>query len=160
VLLKNDANLLPLDKHSIKSVAVIGPDACPAIPVGGGSAGVRPFAAVSFLEGISSELGPSVHTYYRRGIPEFNELAEATTFSTEASGGSPGLVAEYFSNLNLEGDPIIRRNDSHLDFGAGSLPRRSCVIPVDGLLHSIKRCPLRRLRPVHGRSWRQLSRLC
>jgi beta-glucosidase len=117
VLLKNDANALPLDKHTIRSVAVIGPDAYPAVPVGGGSAGVRPFAAVSFLEGISSELGPSVHTYYRRGIPEFNELAEATTFSTEASGGSPGLVAEYFSNLNLEGDPVIRRNESHIDFG-------------------------------------------
>jgi beta-glucosidase len=117
VLLKNDANALPLDKHTIRSVAVIGPDAYPAVPVGGGSAGVRPFAAVSFLEGISSELGPSVHTYYRRGIPEFNELAEATTFSTEASGGSSGLAAEYYSNPNLEGDPILRRNDSHIDFG-------------------------------------------
>jgi beta-glucosidase len=117
VLLKNDANVLPLNRHTIKSVAVIGPDAYPAVPVGGGSAGVRPFAAVSFLEGISSELGPSVHTEYRRGIPEFNELAEATTFSTEALGGSSGLAAEYYSNPNLEGDPIIRRNDLHIDFG-------------------------------------------
>jgi beta-glucosidase len=57
VLLKNDASLLPLDKHTIKSMAVIGPDAYPAVPVGGGSAGVRPFAAVSFLEGIANELG-------------------------------------------------------------------------------------------------------
>src|ERR1022692_4564662 len=38
VLLKNDGNLLPLQKGSIKSIAVIGPDAYPAQPGGGGSA--------------------------------------------------------------------------------------------------------------------------
>src|SRR2546430_15192671 len=57
VLLKNDSSLLPLDKTRIKSIAVIGPDAYPAVPDGGGSARVQPFAAVSFLEGISNLLG-------------------------------------------------------------------------------------------------------
>ena len=118
VLLKNDAHLLPLDKHAIRSVAVIGPDAYPAVPVGGGSAGVRPFAAVSFLEGIANELGASIPTYYDRGIPQLNELAERTAFSTAESGGQPGLTAEYFAGANLEGDPMIRRTDQHIDFGA------------------------------------------
>ena len=122
VLLKNDANVLPLDKHTIKSVAVIGPDAYPAVPVGGGSAGVRPFASVSFLEGIANELGPSVHTYYRRGIPDFDELALATNFTTNQSGGESGLLAEYFSSPNLDGDPIIRRNDLHVSFGEAPNP--------------------------------------
>ena len=103
VLLKNNANLLPLDKHAIKSIAVIGPDAYPAVPVGGGSAGVRPFAAVSFLEGVANELGPTVHTFYHRGIPGLNELAQNTNFSTGESGGSPGLSAEYFSNGEVGG---------------------------------------------------------
>ena len=40
VLLKNDGNLLPLDKAKVKTVAVIGPDAYPGQSVGGGSAGV------------------------------------------------------------------------------------------------------------------------
>ncbi len=120
VLLKNDANLLPLDKRTIKSVAVIGPDAYPAVPVGGGSAGVRPFAAVSFLEGIANELGKPAHTYYHRGIPDFNQLAQNTNFSTTASGDGSGLVAEYFSNENLEGEPIIRRNDLRVNFGTVS----------------------------------------
>ena len=120
VLLKNDANALPLDKHAIKYVAVIGPDAYPAVPVGGGSAGVRPFAAVSFLEGIANELGPRVHTYYHRGIPSLNELAQNTSFATKESGGEPGLLAEYFSNENLEGDPFSRRTDAHINFGAVS----------------------------------------
>ena len=57
VLLKNDGNLLPLDKGQIKSIAVIGPDAYPAQPVGGGSGAVQPFVAVSFLQGIANYLG-------------------------------------------------------------------------------------------------------
>jgi beta-glucosidase len=132
VLLKNDANLLPLDKHTVKSVAVIGPDAYPAVPVGGGSAGVRPFAAVSFLEGIANELGPSVRTIYRRGIPELSELAQNTNFSTTASGGDPGLPAEYFSNEKLEGEPVLRRNDLHVNFGAvagGDLGFSAAALP-------------------------------
>ncbi len=118
VLLKNDAHLLPLDKHAIRSIAVIGPDAYPAVPVGGGSAGVRPFAAVSFLEGIANELGASIPTYYDRGIPQLSELAERTAFSTAESGGAPGLAAEYFTGANLEGNPMMRRTDQHIDFGA------------------------------------------
>jgi beta-glucosidase len=120
VLLKNDANLLPLDKHTVKSVAVIGPDSYPAVPVGGGSAGVRPFAAVSFLEGVANELGPTAHTYYHRGIPELNELAQSTNFSTADSGDTSGLAAEYFSNESLDGEPIVRRNDSHVNYGVAS----------------------------------------
>ena len=35
VLLKNERSLLPLNKKTIKSIAVIGPEAYPAVPVGG-----------------------------------------------------------------------------------------------------------------------------
>ena len=117
VLLKNDGNVLPLDRRAIKTVAVIGPDAFPAVYVGGGSAGVRPFGAVSILEALANALGPSVRTTYRRGIPDLTELAQATSFTTAASGGSSGMLAEYFSNPNLEGDPGIRRTDLHINFG-------------------------------------------
>src|SRR5438477_6285562 len=37
VLLKNAGGLLPLNKGKIKSIAIIGPNAYPAVPVGGGS---------------------------------------------------------------------------------------------------------------------------
>src|SRR5438309_6807977 len=60
--LKNEGNLLPLNKAQTKSIAVIGPDAYPAVPVGGGSARVQPFAAVSFLEGISNYRGAGTQT--------------------------------------------------------------------------------------------------
>ena len=118
VLLKNENNLLPLDKPRMKSIAVIGPGAYPAVPVGGGSAGVQPFSAVSFLEGVANELGASVPVYYDSGVPELGALAQMTSFSTEESGKSPGLVADYFSNESLEGDPIEHQTDLHINFGA------------------------------------------
>lgn len=93
VLLKNDGSILPIDKHALKNVAVIGPAAFPANPVGGGSAGVRPFAAVSILEGVANEVGSSVRTTYHRGIPDRSDLAASTNFTTAPSGGAPGLSA-------------------------------------------------------------------
>lgn len=120
VLLKNSGHLLPLDKHKLKSIAVIGPDAYPAVPVGGGSAGVQPFFAVSFLQGIANELGSSIPTYYDSGVPELNELAARTDFSTEPSSGKPGLQAEYFSGTDLDGNPTSQRIDLHINFGAVS----------------------------------------
>ena len=45
-LLKNQGGLLPLDKNSVKTILVVGPDAYPGVPVGGGSAGVVPFHKV------------------------------------------------------------------------------------------------------------------
>ena len=60
VLLKNEGNLLPLDKSKLKTIAVLGPDAYPAVIGGGGSSQTEPFHQVSFLEGVTNYLGSSV----------------------------------------------------------------------------------------------------
>lgn len=122
VLLKNEGNLLPLGKDRIKSIAVIGPDAYPAVPVGGGSARVQPFAAVSILEGLSNYLGTTAQAFYSHGVPSLTEMAEATSFSTAAANGQPGINAEYFTNLELQGIPFITRIEPHVNFG--TQPRR------------------------------------
>jgi beta-glucosidase len=116
VLLKNDGNLLPLDKGSIKSIAVIGPDAYPAVPAGGGSAEARPFTPVSFLEGIEAYLGGGVKVYYSPGIPSLEEMAGRTKFTSEATGGEKGLKAEFFNNSDLTGPPAIVRNFEHVHY--------------------------------------------
>ena len=115
VLLKNDGNLLPLDRAKIKSIAVIGPDAYPAQVVGGGSAGVRPFHGVSYLEGLAGYLGGSATVYYDRGLPSLKELAQATSFSVDAAGNEPGINLDAFNNPNLSGTPAIHRVDRHID---------------------------------------------
>ena len=120
VLLKNDGPLLPLGRHDVKSVAVFGPDAYPAIPVGGGSARVQPFAAVSFLEGLSNYLGADVPVYYSSGVPTLGEMADATDFSTTASGDQPGIQVEYFANASLEGSPVAAHVERHVNIERGS----------------------------------------
>ncbi len=116
VLLKNDGDLLPLDKGKIKTIAVIGPDAYPAQPVGGGSGAVQPFAAVSFLEGLANYLGAGAKVYYAAGVPTLEEMAGLTKFTTEASGGQAGLNAEFFDNASLSGKPGIERVDKKASY--------------------------------------------
>jgi beta-glucosidase len=120
VLLKNERGLLPLNKEKIKSILVIGPNAYPAVPVGGGSASVEPFAAVSFLEGLSNYAGSAFHVYYDRGVSSYSDLANATGFTTNASNGQSGLQSEYFDNLDLKGTPVITRTEQHIDFGTAA----------------------------------------
>jgi len=69
-LLKNDGNLLPLDTHKVKSIAIIGPDAYPAVTGGGGSSEAHAFEPVSIITGIANLLGPDVHIFYSAGIPD------------------------------------------------------------------------------------------
>src|SRR5207244_11136207 len=105
----------PIDKRKIKYAAGIGPDAYPAVPDGGGSARVQPFAAVSFLEGISNFLGSNTKVLYSRGIPKLGQLADATQFSTAGNNGHPGVSAEYFANKQLQGTPVVTRTEQHIN---------------------------------------------
>jgi beta-glucosidase len=116
VLLKNNGNLLPLQKGSIKSIAVIGPDAHPAQPAGGGSAEAVPFTPVSVLEGIAHYLGDTAKVYYSRGIPMLDDISKQMRFTTQASGGEEGLKTEIFNNADLSGTPAIVRNDKFVHY--------------------------------------------
>jgi beta-glucosidase len=116
VLLKNDGNLLPLDKAKLHTIAVIGPDAYPAVPAGGGSADAKPFTPVSYLEGLENYLGSSAKVYYERGLPTLDDMAKHTEFTTEATGGRPGLKTEFFTNATLSGTPAVNRTDKHVNY--------------------------------------------
>jgi beta-glucosidase len=129
VLLKNEGSLLPLNKAKTKSILVVGPDAYPAVPVGGGSARVEPFSSVSFLEGLSNYLGENIQVHYTRGLPTFAEMAEATVFTTAQSNGQPGLNAEYFSNPEMQGPPLVTRVERRMNYGQGS----RMVLPTEAV---------------------------
>jgi|GEM_PF-62461 len=120
VLLKNDGGLLPLDKKKIKTVAVIGPDAYPAVIGGGGSSLVSPFHAVSYLEGISDYLGPDVKVLTAADTVPMAEMAAQTEFSTAPAGGSAGLKGEYFNNQDLQGAAALTRTEPRVDFDWGN----------------------------------------
>lgn len=100
-LLKNQDHLLPLDPAKIKSIAVIGPDAWPAVPGGGGSSEATAFEPISIVTGIGQLLGPNVHVLYTRGLPEMNDVfwhtrwdgaIEQATYPSKDFTGTPDTV--------------------------------------------------------------------
>jgi beta-glucosidase len=129
VLLKNSGNVLPLDANKVRTIAVIGPDAYPAVPGGGGSSETKPFNAVSYLEGISNRLGTKAKVLYAVDTPVLDDVFESSEFVT-APGGESGLKGEYFSNDQLQGTPALVRTDKHIhfDWGEGSFAANQ---PVD-----------------------------
>jgi len=118
VLLKNQDSLLPLDKHKIKTLAVLGPDAYPAVPGGGGSSQTKPFNAVSYLEGLSNYLGKDVRVLYSAETISVDDAVAHSEFVV-APGGAKGLQGEYFNNEELKGDPALVRTDALVDFHWG-----------------------------------------
>lgn len=117
VLLKNNG-LLPLDASKIKTIAVIGPTAHPAITGGGGSSKVAPFLSVSALEGISNLLRPDKNIVYVPGTPVLQDIFNATELTAEPNG-PVGVMAEYFNNKKLSGTPALTRRDRRVDFRFG-----------------------------------------
>jgi beta-glucosidase len=117
VLLKNDGNVLPLSKEKIRTIAVIGPDAYPAVPVGGGSAQVKPFEAISFLDGLSDSLAGHALVTSDYGVMSPGVAAIATNFETAAQNGKEGLTEEDFSNEDFSGVPERRRVVKHISLG-------------------------------------------
>ena len=75
-LLKNEGKLLPLDPAKIKNIAIIGPDAYPAVTGGGGSSEAHAFEPVSILTGIANLLGPDAHVFYSAAMPDARRRKE------------------------------------------------------------------------------------
>jgi len=120
VLLKNEEHLLPLDATELSTIAVIGANAHPGFPAGGGSSLTEPFHWVSVVEGIRNRTAKKVDVLFHPGIkvPDIRELAAASQFQHEDMDGAVhnGLVAEYFNNLRLEDEPAGQETVPRINF--------------------------------------------
>jgi len=136
VLLKNERNLLPL-KSSIKSIAVVGPNA-DSLPVLLGNYNGTPSAYTTILDGIRKRFHDAkITTAIGSPLTETSAVTllhpflctggvlDPTKRATPAprgdtgcreSEGLPGLQAEYFSNTRLTGDPALKRVDPLINF--------------------------------------------
>jgi beta-glucosidase len=95
-LLKNDNNLLPLDKSSLKRIAVIGPNADEELLGGYSAPKVRYF--VSVLDGIKNYAGDAVEVFYaecvsiedfeRENIDEAVSIAQKSDVAVVVLGGN------------------------------------------------------------------------
>lgn len=120
VLLKNENNLLPLDKRRIRKVAVIGPNALSENVMLGNYFGL-PTDTWSVMEGLKKKLGNDVELIYEPGCGYidnrvFRSTWDADCFSYE---GKRGIHAEYFTNPSLEGKPQLTKIIQRIDFQHG-----------------------------------------
>jgi len=113
VLLRNAGSLLPLDRAKVKHVVVMGPNAQEAAIGGGGSAWVTPFSKLSVFDGIRGVAGPGVEVDCIS--PATDRLYQEAVFQP-ATGQGTGLSAEYFSNPDLSGAPLVQRVDRTVNF--------------------------------------------
>jgi len=144
VLLKNDGNVLPFSKSKTKTIAVIGPDAYPAVPVGGGSAQAVPFNSVSLLEGLSNYLRGDAKVTSAHGIMTLGTAAIATNFQTEPTNGDRGLKLETYDNEDLSGPPASTGTNQHISLG----------LPFDISSINLDEIDFSSLRTQHGSSER------
>ncbi|MEP6898487.1 MAG: glycoside hydrolase family 3 C-terminal domain-containing protein, partial [Rhodanobacter sp.] len=113
VLLKNEHHVLPLDASTIRTIAVIGPNAFPAISSAGGSSHVDTFEAQSLLSGITHQLGDKVRVLYSRGLPSPDEVFKQSSFV--GLDGGKGLQRQTFANDDFQGKPSATSTDEHVD---------------------------------------------
>lgn len=116
VLLKNENEILPLDKK-LKSIAIIGADADEARLGGYSGTGNE---LVSVLQGIKNKLGGSCNINYAIGASRDSAnyliVPSANLFHLENEALKPGLKGEYFNNIKMEGEAALTRIDSKIDF--------------------------------------------
>ena len=95
-LLKNEGHILPIDAAKAKTIAIIGPNAWPAVTGGGGSSEAQAFEPVSIFTAIANFSGPDVHVLYTRGLPEMSDLFWHTHWQ-------PGLNESTYASKDFTG---------------------------------------------------------
>ncbi len=116
VLLKNERGTLPL-KPSVKSIAVVGPNA-DSLPVLLGNYNGTPSSFTTILDGIRKRFRSAKITT-AIGAPLTQTSAVILPGGYLRTGGAnsqAGLNAEYFANTNLSGDAVMKRVDPAINF--------------------------------------------
>jgi beta-glucosidase len=116
VLLKNENHFLPL-KKAYPKIAVIGPDADSLDALEGNYNGT-PSAPVTILAGMRKRFSKSEIRYVQgTGLigTVVSPVLSAALYTT-ATRTRHGLNAEYFDNIKLEGEPVMRRTDAAVNF--------------------------------------------
>jgi beta-glucosidase len=119
VLLKNKGGLLPLSTKTVKTLAVIGPNAAIARTGGWGSSFVPPRYAVSPLDGIKARVRDSVKVVFAQGERLLtSDWSPLSSRYVRAAGkdAAPGFSGEYFNSVDLSGTPALVRHDTTVNF--------------------------------------------
>jgi beta-glucosidase len=106
VLLKNDNRILPLNAGKLHRVAVLGPNAYPAVSTAGGSGEVVAFSQSSAMAGLAEALRGKADVTWGRGVPTLSMLSGRSAFYPAPGSPLPGVQQEIFDNPTFKGTPI------------------------------------------------------
>ncbi|MFN2132158.1 MAG: glycoside hydrolase family 3 C-terminal domain-containing protein [Anaerolineae bacterium] len=109
VLLKNDG-LLPLNRHALRSVAVIGPNA-DEVEVLLGNYNGTPSSAVTPRQGLAAKLGPKVEVRYAKGSGVIQGSVVDTMEAAEAAREADVVIACVGISQLLEGEEGQRMSE-------------------------------------------------
>jgi beta-glucosidase len=116
VLLKNENHILPL-KKTYPKIAVIGPNADSLDALEGNYNGT-PSAPVTILSGLRKRF-PQSKIRYVQGTGLIGTVVSpvpTVALYTSMARTKHGLNAEYFDNIKLEGESVMRRTDADVNF--------------------------------------------
>lgn len=123
VLLKNEAQALPLAPDQLDSLAVIGPNARLGAIMGGGSAMVNAPYQSQPLEAIQDAVGDRVELQYRPGCTNHKFAPDLEPTHTGGAEDGLGIKVEYFDHPAMEGEPVATEmRDSTQFYWIGRLP--------------------------------------
>lgn len=120
VLLKNEDNLLPLDKKNIKKIAVVGPNADDESVLLANYYGY-PTKVTTLLEGIKKKVGKNVEVVYEKGVNLTDNLVFTSKYDDKlfSYDGKQGFKADYYPNTQREGTPGLSRREKKIDYQWG-----------------------------------------
>ncbi|MBL0153892.1 MAG: glycoside hydrolase family 3 C-terminal domain-containing protein [Chitinophagaceae bacterium] len=112
VLLKNAKNTLPLSTK-LKTIAVISEDAVETRLGGYSGPGNQP---VSILDGIKQKLTTGTKVLFAPGCGRSSEEFMTVPAILLRNKNAEGLLASYYNNISLTGEPVLQRTDPTVDF--------------------------------------------
>jgi beta-glucosidase len=119
VLLKNDKGLLPLDKNTIKSIAVVGPRSAEVLQDWYSGS---PAYSVSILEGVKSKVGANVAVSHTTNASLAVAMAKSSQFVVVCLGNNPtGNLGWKKVDGPSEGREAVDRESISLDTAQESL---------------------------------------
>lgn len=124
VLLKNEDKILPVDKNTLKSIAVIGPNADSRAALIGNYFGTAS-EYVTVLEGIREAINEDTRIYYAEGCPIYNE--KASVLGEKYDRFAEAISAAERSDLvvmclGLDADLEGEEGDTGNEFASGDKP--------------------------------------
>jgi len=128
VLLKNENNLLPLSKK-IKKIALVGPNSNDKAVMLANYYGY-PTHVSTVLEGVKQKVGNRV--IFEQGLNLIDNKVFKSNYNSKLFkvNNQEGFNASYFQNTKFEGEALVKRFDSKVDFqwGDGHMIDKKIII--------------------------------